>query len=169
MILTDVQLKCMIQPMIDTAVESGSSKGLAESLIEIIHQDRDAHAITEDTSDGFHTFKEPYLYRMLYNAAFFNGLKTATGSKESGQPYWLNVHKSLRHNDGELCFDGGWFIVMADLPTGQVSNHYEVKWWDLFHIPEYPVANKWDGHTTEEAADRLLNFLRGDAREKTEH
>lgn len=34
------------------------------------------------------------------------------------------VHKSYRHADGELCFGGGWFIVMANLPTGQVSNHY---------------------------------------------
>lgn len=27
-----------------------------------------------EVSDGFHTFDELYHYRMLYNAAFFNGL-----------------------------------------------------------------------------------------------
>lgn len=27
------------------------------------------------------------------------------------------VHKSWRHPDGELCFDGGWFVVQATLPT----------------------------------------------------
>lgn len=63
-------------------------------------------------SDGFHSFDELYHYRMLYNAAFFNSL---------GERY--EVHKSYRHADGELCFGGGWFIVMANLPTGQVSNH----------------------------------------------
>lgn len=60
-------------------------------------------------SDGFHSFDELYHYRMLYNAAFFNSLE---GKYE--------VHKSYRHSDGELCFGGGWFIVMAYLPTGQV-------------------------------------------------
>ena len=57
-------------------------------------------------SDGFHSFDELYHYRMLYNAAFFNSLE---GKYE--------VHKSYRHADGELCFGGGWFIVMAYLPT----------------------------------------------------
>ena len=100
-----------------------------------------------EISDGYHTFNELYYYRMLYNAAFFNMLP-----KE-----W--VHKSKRHNDGEECFGGGWFIVMANLPTGQISNHYELKDWDLFQIPEKEVADKWDGHTPQEAADRLHKYL----------
>ena len=100
-----------------------------------------------EISDGFHTFNELYYYRMLYNAAFFNMLP-----KE-----W--VHKSKKHNDGEECFGGGWFIVMANLPTGQISNHYELKDWDLFQIPEKERADKWDGHTPQGAAERLHNFL----------
>lgn len=100
-----------------------------------------------EISDGYHTFNELYYYRMLYNAAFFNMLP-----KE-----W--VHKSKRHNDGEECFGGGWFIVIANLPTGQISNHYELKDWDLFQIPEREVADKWDGHTPQEAADRLHKYL----------
>ena len=100
-----------------------------------------------EISDGYHTFNELYYYRMLYNAAFFNMLP-----KE-----W--VLKSKKHNDGEECFGGGWFIVMANLPTGQISNHYELKDWDLFQIPEKEVADKWDGHTPQEAADRLHKYL----------
>ena len=100
-----------------------------------------------EISDGYHTFNELYYYRMLYNAAFFNMLP-----KE-----W--VHKSKKHHDGEDCFGGGWFIVMANLPTGQISNHYELKNWDLFQIPEKEVADKWDGHTPQEAADRLHKYL----------
>lgn len=34
--------------------------------------------------------------------------------------------KSWRHHDGEKCFGGGWFIVTTRLPTGQVSNHYQL-------------------------------------------
>lgn len=100
-----------------------------------------------EISDGFHTFNELYYYRMLYNAAFFNMLPKS------------RVHKSKKHNDGEECFGGGWFIVMANLPTGQISNHYELKDWDLFQIPEKERADKWDGHTPQEAAERLHNFL----------
>lgn len=97
-------------------------------------------------SDGFHSFDELYHYRMLYNAAFFNSLE---GKYE--------VHKSYRHADGELCF-GGWFIVMAYLPTGQISNHYRIEDWNLFNIPERWKADEWDGHTPVEAANRLYRF-----------
>lgn len=100
-----------------------------------------------EVSDGYHTFNELYYYRMLYNAAFFNLLP-----KE-----W--VHKSKRHHTGEECFGGGWFIVMANLPTGQVSNHYELKDWDLFKVPEKEFADEWDGHTPQEAAERIKEYL----------
>lgn len=100
-----------------------------------------------EVSDGYHTFNELYYYRLLYNAAFFNLLP-----KE-----W--VHKSKRHHTGEECFGGGWFIVMANLPTGQISNHYELKDWDLFKVPEREFADEWDGHTPQEAAERLSKYL----------
>lgn len=107
-------------------------------------------------SDGYHTFEELYRYRLLYNAALFN--------EWAGYPYdgaVNNVHKSWRHHDGQECFGGGWFIVMATLPTGQISNHYEEKYWDLFQIPEQDRADEWDGHTPAEAAARLYGFLMG--------
>jgi hypothetical protein len=100
-----------------------------------------------EISDGYHTFNELYYYRMLYNAAFFNLLPKD----------W--VHKSKRHHTGEECFGGGWFIVMANLPTGQVSNHYELKDWDLFKVPEKEFADEWDGHTPQEAAERIHKYL----------
>ena len=100
-----------------------------------------------EISDGYHTFNELYYYRMLYNAAFFNMLP-----KE-----W--VHKSLRHHTGEECFGGGWFIVIANLPTGQVSNHYETIYWGLFNIPEKDLADEWDSHTPMEAAKRIEAYI----------
>lgn len=103
-----------------------------------------------NVSDGYHTFNELYKYRMLYNAAFFNEL--AKGD--------IKVCKSHRHYDGEECFGGGWFIVMAELPTGQISNHYENRHWELFNIPELDTAWEWDGHTPNEAADRIESYLK---------
>lgn len=113
------------------------------SFIDSLQQEQDMGEV----SDGYHTFNELYYYRMLYNAAFFNLLP-----KE-----W--VHKSKRHHTGEECFGGGWFIVMANLPTGQISNHYELKDWDLFKVPVKEFADEWDGHTPQEAAERLHKYL----------
>lgn len=110
-----------------------------------------------EVSDGYHTFNELYHYRMLYNAAFFNLLPKNM------------VHKSKRHHTGEECFGGGWFIVMANLPTGQVSNHYELKDWDLFQVPEKEIADEWDGHTPQEAAERLHKYLQQEQLQGIDH
>ena len=128
------------------AVLGGQCFTLME-VVKIIDSLRDEQTDMGEVSDGYHTFNELYYYRMLYNAAFFNCLP-----KE-----W--VHNSKRHHTGEECFGGGWFIVMANLPTGQVSNHYELKDWDLFKVPEKEFADEWDGHTPQEAADRLYKYL----------
>lgn len=102
-------------------------------------------------SDGYHTFNELYEYRLLYNASMFN---------EFAKQGLYDVHKSKRHSDGTIPFgDGNWFIVQAELPTGQISNHYEMKDWELFDVPEKEKANHYDGHTPQDVAKRLRNFL----------
>lgn len=103
---------------------------------------------TKHVSDGHHTFGELYEYRMLYNALAARFLVQH-----------LNVVKSRKHHDGEPCFGGGWFIVVIELPTGQVSNHYREEFWDLFKIPEVDLPPKYDGHNSAMAADRLRDFL----------
>ena len=103
--------------------------------------------IDENTSDGYHTFKELYESRKAYNVVLFN---------EWGATGKCYTHKSWRHNDGELCFGGGWFIVVAVLPQGQISNHYEAKDWDLFSIQEVEKALfEFDGHTGADVVERL--------------
>ena len=67
-------------------------------------------------TDGFHTMQELYDYRLAYNACLFN---------EWAERGKYDVHKSWRHSDGELCFGGGWLVVSAQTPYGQVANHYE--------------------------------------------
>ena len=113
--------------------------------------------IDGNTSDGFHTFNELYEFRMLYNAALFNEWYNWE-SQYGGNKF---PHKSWRHSDGELCFGGGWFVVSAQLPTGQITNHYEAKDWDLFRIPEVDTAAEWDGHTAQDVAKRLRAYLEG--------
>lgn len=106
--------------------------------------------ITEDTSDGYHSFKELYDFRLVYNAALFNELVHRG----------IKVTKSKRHSDGKRCFDSyDWFIVQAELPTGQISNHYEMKYWGYFNIPEVEKADEWDGHTPHDVLQRLTDFI----------
>lgn len=105
---------------------------------------------TGEVSDGFHTFNELYEFRKVYNAALFN-----SWSKQG----LYNVHKSKKHYEGDLCFGGGWFIVIAILPTGQISNHYPIKDWDLFNIPSYdkPLF-PFDGHTPQDTLTRISSL-----------
>lgn len=107
-------------------------------------------------SDGYHTFDELYEFRKIYNAVLFN--TWASGWKE-GFGVKHDVHKSKKHFDGEECFGGGWFIVVAILPTGQISNHYELKDWELFNIPETEKAKyEFDGHTPQDVLNRLKSL-----------
>lgn len=120
-------------------------------------------------SDGYHTFNELYEFRKVYNAALFNewGKKIVPLVDKSDGKFVRNVplvaydvHKSQRHHDGELCFGGGWFIVVAVLPTGQISNHYKMEDWGLFNIPEVEKAKyEFDGHTSQDVINRLKDLL----------
>ena len=146
----------------DTPLRDGDKWGFAREICELpsymypeITWESGAVKFVSDVgqiSDGYHTFDELYEYRLLYNAALFNELAEKGG---------YNVHKSKRHSDGEIPFgDPNWFIVMATLPTGQISNHYEMKDWDLFKVPEKYTADVWDGHTPKDVANRLRKFLK---------
>ena len=104
----------------------------------------------DNNSDEHHTMEELYEYRMAYNALLFN---------EWSRQGVNNVHKSWRHSDGELCFGGGWFIVSANTPYGQITNHYPEKDWGRFVIPEREFANEWDGHDSETALNRMKKLI----------
>ena len=109
-----------------------------------------------DVSDGYHTFNELYAFRRMYNAALFNEWALA-GKYE--------VHKSKLHHDGEHPFGKpGMFIVAAMLPDGQISNHYETCFWDLFIVPEHPKSIfKHDGHNSEDVLYRLQQLIKSES------
>ena len=98
----------------------------------------------DDLSDGFHTFRQLYYQRMML---------FATIVKQNKDKAW----KSLRHEDGELCFGGGWFIVGIDTPEGSYTYHYEDNYFSLFDCEELERGKHWDGHT-EKDVTRLLSL-----------
>jgi len=146
MTMTDVN---DLRELAARAREKQQRVAISPDAAERIADDLESHLAT-DTSDGHHTFEELYDYRMLYNA------HAAAGWLAAGIP----VVKSWHHSDGELCFGGGWFIVTATLPTGQVSNHYRSQHWDLFAVPAVDLPPEYDGHTPAEAAERLRHAAR---------
>lgn len=99
-----------------------------------------------DVSDGFHTFNSLYEQRRILFATLVRVFKDKA---------W----KSYRHEDGEYCFGGGWFIVGIDTPEGSYTYHYENKYWNMFDCAILPRAKHWDGHTESDAEKRLLSLV----------
>lgn len=114
--------------------------GILDRLAELIEPPE----ITEDTSDGYHTFGQLYYQRMVLFAVLVQEHKDCA---------W----KTWNHEDGEPCFGGGWFLVTIDTPRGAYGYHFEAKYWRLFDCPELPKAKHWDGYT-EENANRLFSL-----------
>ena len=104
-------------------------------------------------SDGYHTFEELYNFRKVFNALLFN---------EWALRGTYPVVKSRKYSDGTPCF-GGWFIiVVATLPSGQISSHYKEEDWDLFSCQEVALPSEYDGHTAQDVLMRLTNLLPAD-------
>lgn len=104
----------------------------------------------EQIRDEHHTMEELYNFRMLMHAHL-----AIMWHRFNMYP----VVKSWRHHDGEECFDGNYFIVVAQLPTGQISNHYKKEFWGMFQIPNQEFAPKWDGHNSQDVLKRLTEEL----------
>lgn len=106
-----------------------------------------------DVSDGYHTLDDYDRKGMLLNAAmFYTWHKYLPG---------FGVHKSRQHHD-EITdpIHPGYFIVVAQLPTGQISYHYPIEHWDLFDIEEWGRPAIYDGHTAAQVEERIEAWLR---------
>lgn len=97
--------------------------------------------IDGNTSDGYHTFNELYHHR----AVLFSVIVKAFHQKA-----W----KSRKHHDGTM-YDG-MFIVGIETPDGKATYHYDLEpYWDMFNCNEVEFAPEWDGHTPQQAIERI--------------
>lgn len=101
-----------------------------------------------NTSDGAHSFNELYYHRTVLFSVIV-------------REYHFLAWKSKKHNDGTM-YDR-YFIVGIDTPRGQATYHCEMKYWDLFDCKEKKKAPKWDGHTPEQAIERIGQLDRQEA------
>lgn len=115
------------------------------NVIRDVLYEQPAVEINGDTSDGYHTFNELYHHR----AVLFSVIVKAFPDKA-----W----KSKKHHDGTM-YDG-MFIVGIETPRGQATYHYDIDpYWDIFECPELERAPEWDGHTPEEAVNRIGKLI----------
>lgn len=106
--------------------------------------DTEPSVVTGETSYGYHTFNELYHHR----AALFSVIVRAFQEKA-----W----KSRQHHNGTM-YDG-MFIVGIDTPEGQASYHYNLDpYWEMFDCRELERAPEWDGHTPEQATERIAKL-----------
>ena len=98
-----------------------------------------ANTVSEigEVSDGYHTFNSLYNQRLCLWAALVKAYKDKA---------W----KSKKHDDGEPCFGGGWFLVGITTPAGDYTYHCKMKDWDLFDCKVLDKAPEFDGHTDKD-------------------
>ena len=114
-----------------------SIRELTDRLADLIEPE----SINGETSDGYHTFNELYHHRaVLFSVVVRN--------------YPELCWKSKKHHTGDM-YDG-MFIVGINTPDGQASYHYDIEpYWDMFECEELEFAPEWDGHTPDQAIERI--------------
>lgn len=99
-----------------------------------------------ELSDGYHTYNELYHHRAILFSVICG-------------VYPKLCWKSKHHHDGSM-FDG-MFIVGIETPKGTATYHYDVDpYWSLFDVKELDNAPEWDGHTPNDAIERIRTLLR---------
>jgi hypothetical protein len=100
-----------------------------------------------DLSDGYHTFNELYHHRAILFSVICNSMPNKA---------W----KSKLHDTGDMY--EGMFIVGIETPNGQATYHYDIDpYWNMFKVKELEKAPKWDGHTPQEAIERIFSLNAG--------
>lgn len=95
-------------------------------------------------SDGYHTFDELYQHRTLLFASLCNTVLNDIA--------W----KSHEHHDPIFPMYDGMFIVGVQTAHGQATYHVEDAYWDIFNVKELARAEEFDGHTPDQALERIF-------------
>lgn len=104
----------------------------------------------KEVSDGYHTIGELYAHRRALTATL------AAAAASAGDSWRSKAH----HPEDDPMFEGS-FIVGIELPTGTITYHYNLEFWDDFAaVPELEHAKKWDGAGPDETVSRLLEVAR---------
>lgn len=103
------------------------------------YRERSRMPLDENTSDGYHTFRELYDHRIALFIALMRSHPTISWVSPTADPNWLL---------------GG-----MNLPTGTISYHMPASVWPLRGILTLETLPPWDGHTPADVVDRLTRWL----------
>jgi len=102
--------------------------------------------VSEETSDGYHTFKELYDHRHWLFINLAHRLRN-------------DAWKSNYHDDGTKFT--GMFIAGITTKNGlQITYHLPQKLWPKLHVKKLDKAPKWDGHTSQDVVERLKKLTK---------
>lgn len=126
--------------------------------------EKEKEVVTDDISDGYHTFWELYKHRIHnFIALCRTKVELEIRKKETAEiceteyRRWFGVLKSKLHYDGSEF--KGWFLMQLETPYWQISYHLPNKYWDICKFAETSdKANKWDWHTADDVLERLLKI-----------
>ena len=115
-------------------------------------------AIGDCVCDGYHTFDELYEHRITLYIALCCHMHELLGMED---PEKFKIWRSKKHSDGELCFGTGTQFVLG-IGTGkgqQITYHIPIeKWGDTLFAETLERAPEFDGHTSEDVLERLINL-----------
>lgn len=117
----------------------------------------------KDISDGYHTFGQLYETRAVLNIALFKVVQKRaetewflinTTFEGFRSPTW----RSKLHSDGTM-FDGMFILGLGTRPGEQITFHYHLdKWDDCDFAKTLDNAPEFDGHTPEQALERIKHL-----------
>lgn len=110
---------------------------------ELVNMAKKLHLYKGSVSDGYHTFDELYHHRAILFSVICD-------------LYPELAWKSKQHDDPNFPMYPGMFICGIETPGGQATYHYDIDpYWDIFNVKELERAPKYDGHTPEDAINRI--------------
>lgn len=127
----------------------------------INHFIKEGTIVTNDISDGYHTFGELYEHRItlfialctIIDGAYTHYHRVMAGDKmqhNTNSPVW----KTRIHSDGSS-WDGWFLLGIYKEKEKQITYHLPISKWVECNFIELDKAPEWDGHTSEDVLERL--------------
>lgn len=122
----------------------------------LVSKDTMMHITADSVSDGYHTMDELYQHRHALFCALckiYDNYITPLNTR-------VSCWKSKQHADGTMF--ANWFIAGMTIAkvdgTTYITYHLPMVWWNNFNIIEVDKAPEWDGHTSFDVIQRLLEL-----------
>lgn len=132
----------------------------ANDINNMIDDQRDKKwFITDNISDGYHTFWELYEHRIALFIALCKCLSEEDRQVTQDTPVLYRCWKSKQHWDGSPMYEWYFIAWIWDELWKQISYHLPIKYWNRLDCPEvWHSPSNFDWHTSDDVIQRLLDL-----------